>query len=145
MRAIVDRISDRAAALFTALVVALAAGAFVLAPGASGDFYFGAAPPIGQMSLKVNPKSRHIHIEARYIRAKCTDGREPGGVNPGTIKARVSRSGRFDGVLLEPNSFLFVRGRITGRRAHGQLFIWYTGLAGATCTTGAIPWAIPRA
>lgn len=128
-----------------ALVATLVVGALVFAPGAFGDSYFGADPPIGQMSIRVNPKTRNAHIEARYIRVKCTDGAELGGTNPGPIKTRVSRKGRFHGTLSDSDSFLYLHGRVNGRRAHGQLFFWHTWFGSATCTTGTIPWSIPRA
>ena len=129
------------------LLQALAAtlvGALLFAPAAFGDGYYGADPPIGQMSIRLNPNTRNATIEARYIRATCTDGATPGGRNPGPIKTQLSRNGRFHGTISDSTSFFYLRGRVNGRRAHGELFFWYTWSGSETCTTGPVSWSIPR-
>ena len=130
--------------LLQALAATLMVGALLFAPVAFSESYYGADPPIGQMSIRLNPKTAHATIEARYIRATCTDGAEPGGRNPGPIKTRVSRRGRFHGTISDSSSFLHLEGRVNGRRAHGELFFWYTWSGSDTCTTGPVSWSIPR-
>jgi hypothetical protein len=126
------------------IAASVVAGALVFAPSALGDSYYGADPPIGQMSIRLNPKTHNATIEARYIRATCTDGAEPGGRNPGSIKTRISRKGRFHATISSSGSFFYLAGRVDGRRAHGTAFFWYTWFGSDTCTTGPISWSIPR-
>jgi hypothetical protein len=94
--------------------------------------------------IRINPKTRHLHVEARYIRTTCTDSSTPGGVNPGPMKTNAGRSGRFHATLSDSDSFLYLQGRITAHQAHGELFLWFTRGPGVTCSTGTIPWSIPR-
>jgi hypothetical protein len=135
--------STRSARILTAVALALAGGCLASST-ASGDSYFGADPPIGQMSIRLNPKTGNATIEARYIRATCTDGATPGGRNPGSIKTHVSRHGKFQASISSASSFLYLRGRVKDRRAKGQLFYWYDWFDPHTCTTGPISWSIPR-
>ena len=137
------------------VLASLVVAGLLIAPAAHAAYLTGSVAGGGGIKLQTNPKTRHVRIEARYLRLVCSDGVDTGGISPEPVRTRYSKHGRFHATASGPGGgFFYVAGRIRGDRAQGTLFWWISAAPTrpVPCVTrsddgpGAVPWSasVPR-